>query len=83
MVGVIDTGEHLIPSVNNTGDKHSISNNSVNFTKIWNVPIRIPRGPGETESWKKTRIRNRPFKGVQVWDFDVLDFNDFFIMKSL
>ncbi len=23
------------------------------------------------------------FKGAQVWDFDVLDFNDFFIMKSL
>ncbi len=22
-------------------------------------------------------------KGAQVWDFDVLDFNDFFIMKSL
>ncbi len=22
------------------------------------------------------------FKGAQVWDFDVLDFNDFFIMKS-
>jgi hypothetical protein len=21
-------------------------------------------------------------KGAQVWDFDVLDFNDFFIMKS-
>jgi hypothetical protein len=25
----------------------------------------------------------RRFKGAQVWDFDVLDFNDFFIMKSL
>jgi hypothetical protein len=24
-----------------------------------------------------------PFKGAQVWDFDVLDFNDFFIMKSI
>jgi hypothetical protein len=24
-----------------------------------------------------------PFKGAQVWDFDLLDFNDFFIMKSL
>ncbi len=23
------------------------------------------------------------FKGAQVWDFDVLDFNDFFIMKSI
>ncbi len=23
------------------------------------------------------------FKGALVWDFDVLDFNDFFIMKSL
>ncbi len=23
------------------------------------------------------------FKGAQVWDFDVLDLNDFFIMKSL
>ncbi len=23
------------------------------------------------------------FKGAQVWDFDILDFNDFFIMKSL
>ncbi len=23
------------------------------------------------------------FKGAQVWDFDVLDFIDFFIMKSL
>ena len=22
-------------------------------------------------------------KGAQVWDFDVLDFNDFFIMKSI
>ncbi len=25
----------------------------------------------------------RLLKGAQVWDFDVLDFNDFFIMKSL
>ena len=23
------------------------------------------------------------FKGAQVWDFDVLDFYDFFIMKSI
>jgi hypothetical protein len=23
------------------------------------------------------------FKGAQVWDFDLLDFNDFFIMKSM
>ncbi len=23
------------------------------------------------------------FKGAQVWDFDVLDFYNFFIMKSL
>ncbi len=23
------------------------------------------------------------FKGAQVWDFDILDFNDFFIMKSI
>jgi len=22
-------------------------------------------------------------KGAQVWDFDVLDFNDFFIMNSI
>ncbi len=27
--------------------------------------------------------RNWFLKGAQVWDFDVLDFNDFFIMKSL
>jgi hypothetical protein len=24
-----------------------------------------------------------PFKGAQVWEFDVLDFNDFFIIKSI
>ncbi len=26
---------------------------------------------------------HQKLKGAQVWDFDVLDFNDFFIMKSL
>jgi hypothetical protein len=31
------------------------------------------------------RVLSAPanFKGAQVWDFDVLDFNDFFIMKSI
>ncbi len=29
-------------------------------------------------NWTKTT-----FKGAQVWDFDVLDFNDFFVMKSI
>ncbi len=27
--------------------------------------------------------RKGNFKGAQVWDFDVLDFNDFFIVKSI
>ncbi len=26
---------------------------------------------------------DQKFKGAQVWDFDVLDFNDFFNMKSI
>jgi hypothetical protein len=29
------------------------------------------------------RQEQKYFKGTQVWDFDVLDFNDFFIMKSI
>ncbi len=27
--------------------------------------------------------QNGGLKGAQVWDVDVLDFNDFFIMKSI
>jgi hypothetical protein len=27
--------------------------------------------------------RRLSLKGAQVWDFDVLDFYDFFIMKSI
>ncbi len=31
----------------------------------------------------KAVFRQQTLKGAQVWDFDVLDFYDFFIMKSL
>jgi hypothetical protein len=44
------------------------------------------RGPGDTDLWEKSDVENLvsdSLKGAQVWDFDVLDFNDFFIMKSL
>ena len=35
-------------------------------------------------SFKSTKFfLNHAFKGAQVWDFDVLDFNDFFIMKPI
>ncbi len=35
--------------------------------------------------WSKTAIylSLRLLKGAQVWDFDLLDSNDFYIMKSL
>jgi hypothetical protein len=32
--------------------------------------------------YKKIEFKIK-FKGAQVWDFDVLDFYDFFIMKSI
>ncbi len=35
-----------------------------------------------TRKWEKS-FKLYGLKGAQVWDFDVLDFNDFFIMKSL
>ncbi len=28
------------------------------FEKIWNDPIGILRGMGETDSWKKTEVKN-------------------------
>ena len=32
--------------------------------------------------YKHVLIRSE-LKGAQVWDFDILNFNDFFIMKSI
>ncbi len=40
-------------------------------------------GSWSRRSGLKTYGSSTLFKGAQVWDFDVLDLNDFFIMKSL
>ncbi len=44
----------------------------------------LPR-PEEVLGIKRISLKRKSMvvKGAQVWDFDVLDFNDFFIMKSI
>ncbi len=44
--------------------------------KVWKL------NQDEQDKYEKI-VSKDVLKGAQVWDFDVLDFNDFFIMKSL
>jgi hypothetical protein len=53
---------------------------SLNVAAAIEVVIKLVHYISEMFSVAKT-LQN--LKGAQVWDFDLLDFNDFFIMKFL
>ncbi len=48
----------IFAGVVDTADKHSFANISANFEKIWNGPNGILRGPGDTDLWKKSDVKN-------------------------
>jgi hypothetical protein len=49
------------------------------------VPILVYVLPKQAHNYEIFHCTwsHKSLKGAQVWDFDVLDFNDFFIMKSI
>ncbi len=55
IVGVVDTGEQLIASVFDTGEKHSFS--KYLWEKFEMAPMEYLGGPGETDSWKNLKSK--------------------------
>ncbi len=56
--GVVGSAEQFIAGVVDSADKHSFAIISANFWKqIWNDPNGIIMGPGDTDSWKKLKLK--------------------------
>ncbi len=56
--GVVGSAEQFIAGVVDTADKHSFAIISAKFwKKIWNDPNGMIRGPGDTDSWKKLKLK--------------------------